>query len=50
MALLGLCSACEANYINPEAYLDDELARLDTHSMSRIDELLPHRWAALHAA
>lgn len=50
MALLGLCSTCEANGINPELYLADVLARLDTHPMSRVDELLPHRWAALHAA
>jgi transposase len=44
MALLGLCASCEANAINPEAYLADVLACLDTHPASRLDELLPHRW------
>ena len=27
------------------AYLKDMLPRLPTHMNSRIDELLPHRWA-----
>nr|WP_304622812.1 transposase domain-containing protein [Pelomonas sp. P8] len=30
---------------DPYAYLKDVLERLPTHSASRIDELLPHRWA-----
>jgi transposase len=43
MGLLGLCASCDANAINPEAYLTDVLARLDSHPASRLDELLPHR-------
>ena len=41
--LLGICSTCEANGINPEAYLADVLPRLATHPAKDLDELLPHR-------
>ena len=44
MALLGLCSTCEANGINPEEYLADVLMRIGEHPASDIDALLPHRW------
>jgi hypothetical protein len=29
-----------------EAYLGDVLMRVNTHPNKRLDELLPHRWAA----
>jgi hypothetical protein len=32
--------------IDPEAYLEDILRRINTHPASRIDELLPDRWKA----
>ena len=35
----------ELNRINPFRYLRDVLIRIQTHPRSRIDELLPHRWA-----
>jgi transposase len=44
--LHSLIATCEANGINPEAYLADVLMRVNTHLNSRIDDLLPHRWRA----
>jgi len=44
--LYSLVATCEANGVDPIAYLQDVLLRVDTHPASRIDELLPHRWAA----
>ena len=35
---------CEANDVNPVAYLADVLIRVQSHPASRIDELLPHNW------
>jgi transposase len=43
-ALMTLTSACEANGINPEAYLTDVLARLEFHPATDLDALLPHNW------
>ena len=42
--LLSLVATCEANDVNPVAYLTDVLARLGRHPADRIGELLPHRW------
>jgi transposase len=42
--LYSLVATCEANGINPLAYLEDVLVRVHTHPNSRIDELLPHNW------
>ncbi len=42
--LYSLVASCEANGINPEAYLADVLLRVQTHPAARIEELLPHRW------
>ena len=42
--LYSLVATCEANGVNPVAYLEDVLMRVNTHPASRIDELLPHRW------
>jgi transposase len=43
--LYSLVATCEANGVEPVAYLADILMRVATHPASRIDELLPHRWA-----
>ncbi len=43
-ALLSLLATCEANGVNPVAYLADVLVRVNTHPASRLDELLPHKW------
>lgn len=42
--LMSLLATCEANGVNPEAYLADVLMRVNTHPNARLDELLPHRW------
>lgn len=42
--LYALVATCEANGVNPEAYLADVLLRVQTHPNSRIAELLPHAW------
>lgn len=42
--LYSLIATCEANEVNPVAYLRDVLPRLSTHPADRIDELLPDAW------
>jgi transposase len=46
-SLFSLIATCEANGINPYAYLKDVLIRVQAHPAARIDELLPHRWQPL---
>nr|WP_253817360.1 IS66 family transposase [Myxococcus xanthus] len=50
VGLYALVATCEANQINPEAYLADVLLRVQTHPNSRIGELLPHEWNRRRAA
>jgi transposase len=42
--LYSLMASCELHGINPEKYLRDVLIRVHTHSQTKLDELLPHRW------
>jgi transposase len=42
--LYSLVATCEANGVNPIAYLRDVLVRISTHPADRIDELLPDHW------
>lgn len=42
--LYSLVATCEANQVDPIAYLQDVLMRIDDHPNSQIDDLLPHRW------
>jgi transposase len=42
--LFSLVMTCEANAVNPAAYIADVLLRVQTHPAARIDELLPHNW------
>lgn len=44
-AVMSLIHSARLNGLNPHAYLKDVLERLPTQRASRIDELLPHRWA-----
>ncbi len=44
-ALYSLVATCQANGVNPQAYLADVLMRVKRHPASAIDELLPHRWS-----
>lgn len=41
-SLLGTCRACG---VNPTAWLTDVLDRIQDHSVLRLNELLPDRWA-----
>jgi transposase len=43
--LYSLVATCQANGVNPEAYLGDVLLRVQSTPHSQIDALLPHRWA-----
>ena len=42
--LYSLVATCDANDVDPTAYLKDVLLRVDEHPASQIDGLLPHRW------
>ena len=44
-AVMSLVHSAKLNGHDPYAYLRDILERLPTQPASRIDELLPHRWA-----
>jgi len=44
-AVMSLIQSARINGHDPYAYLKDVLERLPTQPNSRIDELLPHRWA-----
>ncbi|NCC62005.1 MAG: IS66 family transposase [Verrucomicrobiae bacterium] len=48
--LLTFCATCRNLKINTWEYLTDVLSRINTHPMSRIDELLPDRWQDLRQA
>jgi transposase len=43
-ALYTLVATCEANGVDPLAYLTDVLLRLDETPSSSIDSLLPQNW------
>ena len=40
----SLVATCDANDVDPTAYLKDVLLRVDEHPASQIDDLLLHRW------
>lgn len=47
MAILrSFVGSCELNGIDPFAWFRDVLGRLGSHSIQKLEELLPHRWAA----
>ncbi len=49
MAILrSFVSSCELNKVDPFAWFRDVLGRIATHSIQKLDELLPHNWAAVH--
>jgi len=45
--LMTFCTTCRKLKINTWAYLKDVLQRINTHPMSKIDDLLPDRWQTL---
>jgi transposase len=47
MAILrSFVGSCELNKVDPFAWFRDVLSRVAEHSIQKLDELLPHRWAA----
>lgn len=49
MAVLrSFAASCELVKIDPFAWFRDVLSRIGSHSIQKLDELLPHRWAAAH--
>jgi transposase len=42
--LYSLTATCEANGVEPIAYLTDILGRVGSHPAAAIDDLLPHKW------
>jgi len=42
--LMTFCTTCRKLKINTWEYLEDVLRRINTHPMSKIDDLLPDRW------
>ena len=44
-AVMSLIHSAKLNGLEPYAYMRDVLERLPTQPASRIEELLPHRWA-----
>jgi transposase len=46
MAVLrSFVASCELAKVDPFAWFQDVLSRIGGHSIQRLDELLPHRWA-----
>ena len=37
---------CRLNGVEPEAWFTDVIARIGSHPINRIDELLPWKWQA----
>jgi hypothetical protein len=49
-AMYSLIVTAKMNDVDPQAWLADVLARIATHPVHRLDELLPWNWAATTAA
>ena len=45
-AVMSLIQSAKLNDLDPYAYLRNVLERLPSQPSSRIEELLPHRWAS----
>ncbi len=45
----SLLVTCRLHDVDPYVYLVDVLQRVSTHSMSRVDELIPRNWKTLFA-
>jgi hypothetical protein len=48
--LYSFTATCKLLGIDTFAYLRDVLARLPTHPVEQLEELLPHRWQAAHTS
>jgi transposase len=50
MAILrSFVGSCELAKVEPFAWFQDVLSRIGEHSIQKLEELLPHRWAALRS-
>jgi hypothetical protein len=50
MAILrNFVASCELLKVDPFEWFRDVLSRISTHSIQRLDQLLPHAWAAARA-
>ncbi len=50
MAVLrSFVASCELVKVDPFAWFHDVLSRIGSHSIHRLDELLPHRWAPAYS-
>ena len=50
MAVLrSFVASCELAKVDPFAWFHDVLSRIGAHSIQRLDELLPHRWAPAYS-
>ena len=47
--LRSFVASCQRIHVNPFAWFNDVLARIASHSIHRLAELLPHNWAAAQA-
>jgi len=47
--LRSFVASCQRIHVDPFAWFKDVLARIASHSINRIPELLPHNWAAAQA-
>jgi len=45
--VLSLVATCQANGVNPQAYLADILLRMQSWPQAKLDDLLPHNWQRL---
>jgi transposase len=45
-AMTTLITTAKLNDVDPQAWLADVLARINDHTIHRLDELLPWNWAA----
>lgn len=51
MAILrSFVTSCELNKVDPFAWFRDVLGRISSHSIQKLDRLLPHNWAAAQPA
>jgi hypothetical protein len=42
-------ASCELVKVDPFAWFHDVLSRIAAHPISKLEELLPHRWAQARA-
>ncbi|MFM7333771.1 MAG: transposase domain-containing protein [Tabrizicola sp.] len=46
---MTIIETAKMNSLDPQAYLEDILARINDHKINRLDDLLPWNWSLLPA-